>query len=586
MKYFWTRFRKRILALGQAVLVFGAAALVLLYFLGYYDFTFIDRYVDQYRFLYEDSQRAPTASLAETLASMIDLSDLNPEENQTEPADGSAASGVIPPDRLSGVGSGSQRSEKGENDVTVSAAKLYDTDRLENLPSAAETVSELLGKGYRTAAETADFVPGRSTLGRVTFSFQLPEKYSLRKRTEEVSVIRTGEDDTGYYVETVKKRTDRPAVELYMGSILIDKGSDLYLLNADGTPLCRFKATRYEPAYERDREGRPLFVREEDGEARYFYLSESGTNFVTSDFDPLNDGRGLRFDYPADFGVSDQDTLYPEYSETYESYAYRIKPEIPEEPEEAEESAEPENPDESAESEETPEPEAPPEPEFLTPYRFTSAYAYVDGMAAVTSVANRGGMFFLDENGEQAFPTYASYYNEYERFVSETLLPPLTDGAESLGFYYYDHGLVRVRRQIYDWWNWNDRGRLRVVEDRSLLLRKDGSLYELPQGYELEAYSEGMLLLSRNGRYGFTDYSGAWIAQPIYADAEPFIQGLAVLTTDDGRKGMIDTEGNVVLPFAYDELSSVSSGLVAGFREGEGWTVFRLMQLRVPGEAR
>ena len=97
-------------------------------------------------------------------------------------------------------------------------------------------------------------------------------------------------------------------------------------------------------------------------------------------------------------------------------------------------------------------------------------------------------------------------------------------------------------------------------------------------GYSLAGYSEGILLLERDGLYGLYSCTGEWIAQPIYPQAKPFIGGLAELMTDDGRWGMIDTAGNIVLPFTYDAISQVSSGVVACFREETGWAVLRIMQ--------
>jgi len=117
-----------------------------------------------------------------------------------------------------------------------------------------------------------------------------------------------------------------------------------------------------------------------------------------------------------------------------------------------------------------------------------------------------------------------------------------------------------------------------VVSDVDCLIRPDGSEYKLPLGYDLEGYSDGCILLSKNGVYGFMDYTGAWIAQPMYTDAIPFVNGLGALQTADGRWGMIDTMGNIVLPFAYDAVSQVSGGLIAAYREENGWTVFRIME--------
>jgi hypothetical protein len=41
---------------------------------------------------------------------------------------------------------------------------------------------------------------------------------------------------------------------------------------------------------------------------------------------------------------------------------------------------------------------------------------------------------------------------------------------------------------------------------------------------------------------------------------------------------MIDTKGNVVLPFAFRYVSNVSSGLVAAYSDVGGWEIFNLLE--------
>ena len=131
---------------------------------------------------------------------------------------------------------------------------------------------------------------------------------------------------------------------------------------------------------------------------------------------------------------------------------------------------------------------------------------------------------------------------------------------------------------MIDAYNWAYVRRVRTMKDEQILIRTDGTEYELPAGYTLEGYSDGLILLSKDGRYGFIDYTGEWIAQPIYTAATPFVCGLATLTTEDGRVGMIDTEGNIVLQFTYDYISQVSDGLIAAYRKENGWTVLKMME--------
>ncbi len=584
MKYFFVRFKKQLLRLLAAVLVFGAALLVLLYFLGYYDFSFLDRY----KYLGEIFNDAPISQNGPS--SLFDpsvlMGDDAPGMSETEAAetlspDGSQDSiSMLPedyvyyetksvkrvfeaeklPDKLlttSNTGSRTVASllEDGYTGVGIS----YSEAGLTFAPPVTEEPAEPV-EGEETSEEpeedtgaadviyvpevvTGEFVPGETTLGKLTFAFQLPDTYSLRKRRGESEVVRRPSDDGEWYVETVAAREERPAVELYMGYILIDNGRELSLIASDATPLSAIDERVYYPAYIRDRYDRPLFYRKSaEGEIMYFYMDTDGKNFVSTEYDEVAEGRGLRFDYPASYGKSDSGVT-TDKNGVNGRMAYVMRG-----------------------------------VGMLTTYDFTRAYGYSEGYAAVTTTKSRNGLYFLDANGQRAFDTWEYYFNEHGRDVYGNLMPPLTKGIEQIGSYYFDHGLVRVRRQVIDAYNWAYVGRVRTVLEEDLLIRPDGSVYELPAGYELKGYSDGRILLSKNGKYGFIDYTGEWIAQPIFADATPFVCGLATLTTEDGRVGMIDTEGNIVLQFTYDYISQVSDGLIATYRKENGWTVLKMMQ--------
>ncbi|MBQ1934601.1 MAG: WG repeat-containing protein, partial [Clostridia bacterium] len=86
---------------------------------------------------------------------------------------------------------------------------------------------------------------------------------------------------------------------------------------------------------------------------------------------------------------------------------------------------------------------------------------------------------------------------------------------------------------------------------------------------------DGVLLLERDGLYGYYSIEGRWIAQPIFTFARPFAEGLGVIGFANGIKGVIDTEGNVVIPFEYEEISQVSTGIIAAYSETIGnWQFF------------
>lgn len=513
----------------QLLLIFGTAFLVLLYFMGAYDLSFLDRYK-----LLDDSRTNTGGNMfSGVISGLVD-------EEETD-----SASAQTPGEE--------QKME--QNTLSTgyvyknSAGKAMTEAALEDKPGNIMPVERLRELGYEYTDDSADYDPAKSRLGRMTFPFQLPEKYALRKRLTDKDTVVYPDDDSEKYIVTKQIREERPAIELYMGYIIMDDGSDVFLIDSDGTPLCRYDAKKYAPAYARDSEDRPLFMRKNaDGTAAYFYLSDDGTQFMISDYDPKTDGRGLSFDYPSGYGKSDSTNVVVTYSEELDRFGYLTA-------------------DENGQT-----------TGVLASYQYTSALPFTNGLGVVTTTENRGGMFFLNERGREAFDACFMYLSEHNRYTIENLMSPLTDGIESIGFYYFDHGLTRVRRQKIDNWNWAMYGRVRVVSDVDCLIRTDGSEYDLPMGYTLEGYSDGCILLSKNERLGFMDYTGEWIAQPIYTDAIPFVNGLAALKTADGRWGMIDTRGSIVLPFTYDSLSQVSGGLIAAYREENGWSVFRIME--------
>ncbi len=557
MKYFFTKFKKQLLRLLTVVLVFGVTSLVLLYFLGYYDLSFLDRYKILGEILDDSSgQQSGTAPF-------FTIPDISDSLEADETSDSNLGGGETSGERMESTDNGYLYYE------TVSVKSVFDADKLPDklmttAKSGAKTVAALESDGYTAMGISyseaalqmeeddaipqtisASYVPGETVLGKMTFAFKLPDSYSLRRRQTTRAVINYPEDDGEYYVTYENVREMRPAIEMYMGYIMLDNGSDLYLIASDGTPLCMMDERVYYPAYARDKYDRPLFYRTsaDSGEKLYFYLSPDGMNFVNEEYDEVADGRGLNFDYPASYGKSDSTVVYTDRDEETGLMGYLVK-----------------------------------DVGMLTTYKYTTAYAFTSNRGAVTTTQNRGGMFFIDENGKQAFPTWYTYLNEYDRYVFNNLMPPATTGIENIGFYYFEYGLTMVRRQIIDNWNWSTYKRVRVVSDENILIRTDGSEYDLPVGYTLEGYSDGMILLSKDGRYGFMDYTGEWIAQPIYAAATPFVCGLATLTTEDGRMGMIDTEGNIVLQFTFDYISQVSDGLIATYREENGWTILKMME--------
>lgn len=114
--------------------------------------------------------------------------------------------------------------------------------------------------------------------------------------------------------------------------------------------------------------------------------------------------------------------------------------------------------------------------------------------------------------------------------------------------------------------------KLFLTENR--LLARNGTYFELPNGFSLVNYSDGAILLEKNGRYGFIDLDSGWITPAVYTSATPFVSGLSVVGNSEGKFGLINTEGEFVLPMYFDYISAPSSGTVAAYSEARGWELY------------
>lgn len=477
------------------------------------------------------------------------------------------------------------------------------SDELRALPGAGS----LSSAGYYTS--DLSYVNGAFVLG-VMPSLVLPQTYSLRTRITQQLSYEQLTDYAQFTAVYTDREEERPAIELYMGYLLVDNGSEIDIYDSLGNYLMSFNDSEYALAYARDSAGNPLFyktetvtytlpangdiVRDEDGQRvrdphekedgvlmegrledendatreypatvteqrrAYYRIASNGSYFVRSDYDDSTDSRGVNFDYPSYYGVTDSNISLG--VETFEKFTQNIDGEI-----------------------------------SLTHdaewkyYRYGSAisddtyaraYSFSESLGCVVTEGyyHDGGLYFVNASGNRAFNTFKKYNDENaDRYVIENLMPPITDGEESIGYFYYDHGYVRARLEKIDYWNYDKNNKIQVYSSEEILINTRGERFAIPSGFNLKGYSDGMLLLEHNGLYGFMDISGDWVAEPIYSYAEAFHEGLAILKTSDGRYGMIDTDGNIVLPFAYKSISSVSSGIIAAFSDEYGWQIIRKM---------
>lgn len=372
----------------------------------------------------------------------------------------------------------------------------------------------------------------------------LPDEFSVGTKTVKTAVKYTKGTSEEILIKYEDKEVDIKAVELYMGYIIInsaDGASSLY--SSDGQMLVSLEDKI--PANKRTYDGTPVFTDAKN--KNYIFSTESGT------FEEIPNTKivySLAYDYPAySYKTSDGVHIYPSYVSSKKVYTYL-----------------------DGEDEKQ---------EIKTNY--SRAYSFGPDGYALVKLTN-GAVRIIDSTGKTVHTSPTKAYNYYPNGsdagysvkVQRYYALPYVDDISAIGSGSVDeYGWVRVRLQL--------RGRSsgiydKIVGDYETLIDISGNIFDIPAGYTLEGYSNGVLLLSKNGLYGYYSIEGKWIANPIYTFASPFIQGLAAVGYKDGTVGMIDTKGNIVLPFAFRYVSNVSSGLVAAYSDVNGWEIFNLLE--------
>jgi hypothetical protein len=175
---------------------------------------------------------------------------------------------------------------------------------------------------------------------------------------------------------------------------------------------------------------------------------------------------------------------------------------------------------------------------FTVPCQYKTAFAYSENFAVMAD--ETGKVTIRNEKGAVVFSKL-------------NLILPQKEGVEALGYSYFDQGLLRVVFATYD-----SEGNL--SETREGIINTKGEEVTLPQGYRAVSYHEGIFTMTDGEKWGYLTSTGAWLTNPVYQHCEPFFEGLAVVTGEGGKKGLINREGKVVLACAFDSISNFSDG--------------------------
>lgn len=92
----------------------------------------------------------------------------------------------------------------------------------------------------------------------------------------------------------------------------------------------------------------------------------------------------------------------------------------------------------------------------------------------------------------------------------------------------------------------------------------------IPVKYDAaDAFSEGFAAVALNGRVSFIDKKGMDNFKKDFKTAAAFSNGLALCSNDDGKRGFIDTKGNIAVPFALEAAYSFNNKLAPVRFNGE-----------------
>ena len=440
-----------------------------------------------------------------------------PEEPSSEAVSGSsedapASSGALP----------------SEDTPTEKTAKEY-IDALPRYKDAAGSSLSLESEGTVVTLETV-----------FTASTGISNEYSLVDQEQKFPERRAGEDG-GYTTVMTAQTVQLPQLSLYGGILMKNGVSGSLVIDTIGTPLTDL--TGFEFAYMRSpNEGNaPLFRKDN----QYYFLRDNVLTVTTS-----VRNLGVLFDYNSAY-YSPKVPYYPFKDAKTGFWGYKKGAEIVIDP----------NVDKVNGSGDT------------LKYRYYRAFFFDSyGFAAVQSKQN-GRVVIIDSTGRICIdPDLFSYgYTEGSKALDLFLLPD-TFGEESIGFLYFDHGFMRVRRQVVDRANFTS-----ILEDYDTLIDTAGNFVPLPGGYTLVGYMDGVALLQKGDRYGyFSPAEGRWITDPTFTYAKTFSGGLGVIGDADGKVGAMDVNGNFVIPQVFDYISPVSEDRMVAYSEEAGWVLLRL----------
>lgn len=150
------------------------------------------------------------------------------------------------------------------------------------------------------------------------------------------------------------------------------------------------------------------------------------------------------------------------------------------------------------------------------------ALDYCDGVPCKFGIINRKGEFVVGADYEDIQPLseglYAAHNFKGYGFINDrdhVVIPFVYQDATS-----FSEGLAAVKK-----------------DDHWIFIDRSGSQPFTQSFVNVSAFSSGLAAVTDNdSTYGYIDHSGAWVIQPVYENAEPFVGDTALVSLKEANK--------------------------------------------------
>lgn len=163
----------------------------------------------------------------------------------------------------------------------------------------------------------------------------------------------------------------------------------------------------------------------------------------------------------------------------------------------------------------------------IVPCKYSSASSFSEGRAAVMNQNGKWG--FIDKTGKEVIPCK---YDSVADFHNGLAAVQVHNASGSILYGFINAaGQEVIPCQYYDYDYYGFTGTLAAVQNKE-------------------------------GKWGFIDKSGKEVIPFQYSDADGFSEGCAAVRDENGNWGVIDNTGKMLVPFKYDyHISSYTEGL-------------------------